>query len=184
MTNEEISVAYQKKYHYLVDAPFKISANCCNVMKKSPMKKYNKQSGKYSITGQTTDESRTRESQWLQHGCNGFDMKYPISNPMSFWTEQDIFRYILQNSLQIALCYGKIIEGDQLEGQTCLDGCMSHLTTSKCKRTGCMFCMFGVHLEKEPNRFQMMKETHPKQYDYCINKLEIGKVLDYIGVKY
>jgi hypothetical protein len=44
--------------------------------------------------------------------------------------------------------------------------------------------MFGVHLEKEPNRFQMMKETHPKQYNYCINKLGLNKILDFIGVKY
>ena len=47
-----------------------------------------------------------------------------------------------------------------------------------------MFCMFGAHLEKEPNRFQRLKETHPKQYDYCINKLGLGEVLDYINVKY
>ena len=50
-----------------------------------------------------------------------------------------------------------------------------------------MFCMFGVHLEKEPNRFQQMKTTHPKQYDYCIreeNGLGLGKVLDFINVKY
>lgn len=58
------------------------------------------------------------------------------------------------------------------------------LYTTGCDRTGCMFCMFGVHLEKEPNRFQRMKITHPKQYDYCINKLGCGAVLDYIGVKY
>ena len=50
--------------------------------------------------------------------------------------------------------------------------------------TGCMFCMFGVHLEKEPNRFQAMKYTHPKLYDYCIHKCGVGKVLDYIGVNY
>jgi len=29
-----------------------------------------------------------------------------------------------------------------------------------------------------------MAVTHPKQYDYCINKLGCGKVLDYIGVDY
>ena len=29
-----------------------------------------------------------------------------------------------------------------------------------------------------------MKKTHPKQYNYCINKLKLGEVLDYIGVKY
>lgn len=44
--------------------------------------------------------------------------------------------------------------------------------------------MFGCHLEKSPNRFERMKKTHPKQYDYCINKLKLGEVLDYIGVKY
>ena len=72
------------------------------------------------------------------------------------------------------------------------------LETTGCDRTGCIFCMFGCHLEKEPNRFQRLKETHPRQYQYCIgggemvdgklqpNKegLGLGKVLDYIGVKY
>jgi len=29
-----------------------------------------------------------------------------------------------------------------------------------------------------------MKRTHPQIYDYCINKLKIGEVLDYIKVKY
>lgn len=47
-----------------------------------------------------------------------------------------------------------------------------------------MFCMYGVHLEKEPNRFQKMYYTHPKQWDYCINKLGLKEVLDYIHVSY
>lgn len=47
-----------------------------------------------------------------------------------------------------------------------------------------MFCGFGVHLEKGENRFQRMALTHPKQYDYCINRLGLGEVLDYIGVDY
>ena len=58
-----------------------------------------------------------------------------------------------------------------------------YYTTAE-QRTGCMFCMFGVHHEKSPNRFERMKITHPKQYDYCINKLGCGAVLDFIGVKY
>ncbi|MBC8553665.1 MAG: hypothetical protein H8D23_28960, partial [Candidatus Brocadiales bacterium] len=49
-------------------------------------------------------------------------------------------------------------------------------------RTGCMWCMFGVHMENNPNRFQRMKKTHPKIYDYCINKLGLGEVLEYVGV--
>lgn len=49
--------------------------------------------------------------------------------------------------------------------------------------------MFGCHLEKEPNRFQRMKETHPKQYAYCMKSVEKGglgikEILEYIGVPY
>lgn len=72
------------------------------------------------------------------------------------------------------------------------------LKTTGCNRTGCMFCMFGCHLEHEPNRFQRLKLTHPRQYDFCINGgemdggkwqpnkdgLGLGFVLDYIGVDY
>ena len=58
------------------------------------------------------------------------------------------------------------------------------LITTGARRTGCMFCMFGVHLEKHPNRCEQMALTHPRQYDFCINSLGCGKVLDYIGVSY
>jgi len=51
-------------------------------------------------------------------------------------------------------------------------------------RTGCMFCMFGTHLEKYPNKFQLMQKTHPQYYSYCIEKLGLGKVMDYVGIKY
>ena len=91
---------------------------------------------------------------------------------MSFWVEQDILNYIHIKNLPLASVYGDII----FENGT--------YNTTGVKRTGCMFCMFGVHLEKGENRFQLMKRTHPKIYDYCINKLGIGRVLDYIGVKY
>lgn len=93
--------------------------------------------------------------------------------PLGFWTEQDILQYIYEKKIPIAKVYGKIIKTS--DGKYQLTGVT---------RTGCMFCMFGVHLEKEPNRFQMMVKTHPKQYDYCINKLGLGEVLDYIDVPY
>lgn len=60
--------------------------------------------------------------------------------------------------------------------------------TTKCNRTGCVFCGFGCHLEKEPNRFQRLKETHPKLWEYCMRDWNSGglgmkSVLEYIGVK-
>lgn len=53
------------------------------------------------------------------------------------------------------------------------------------RRTGCMFCMYGLHLEGHPNRFEKMKETHPKQYDYIMNKLGGRNVVrDYLTCAY
>ena len=109
---------------------------------------------------------------WLKNGCNGFDMKSPISNPMSFWTEQDVLEYLRLTGIPYDSIYGDIVESG------------GRFATTGAQRTGCMFCMFGAHLEKSPNRFQRMALTHPKQYDYCIHKLGCGKVLDYIGVPY
>lgn len=47
-----------------------------------------------AITAQMACESAMRETQWLKSGCNAFDNETPVSNPMSFWTEQDILLYI------------------------------------------------------------------------------------------
>ena len=47
-----------------------------------------------------------------------------------------------------------------------------------------MFCPVGINLEKTPNKFQRMKITHPKQYNYCINKLNLKELLDFINVPY
>jgi len=44
--------------------------------------------------------------------------------------------------------------------------------------------MFGIHLEKYPNRFQRMRTTHPKLWKYCIEKLGCGKILDYMDISY
>ena len=47
-----------------------------------------------------------------------------------------------------------------------------------------MFCMFGCHLEKEPNRFQLLENTHPKLHKYCMDKLGLREVLTHLGVPY
>ena len=119
--NGEYSKLYDKsRYAFLLDAPFEISNNCCNVMKKAPALTYDKDTGRVPITAQMADESMQRQTQWLQNGCNAFDLKYPISNPMSFWTENDVLRYIYQENIKICSVYGDIVPdycGEQLEGQ-------------------------------------------------------------------
>lgn len=154
------------KYKPLLDADFPISNKCCDIMKKQPVHTYSKKNGVYFMTAEMASESRLRQQKWQQHGCNGFDSKIPKSTPMAFWTEQDVLEYIYKNNLPIAEPYGEVIE---TECQLTFDGEQCKYATTGCDRTGCMFCAFGAHLEKGITRFQRLKQTHPKQYDYCLN---------------
>ena len=161
-----------EKWKFLLDASFRISHSCCDVMKKRPAKAYEKETGKKPFIGTLACESLLREQQWLKNGCNAFDSKRPVSNPMSFWTEQDVLQYIKEYDIPIASVYGDVVYAKNPE-QMRLDDCnvncgTEKLTTTGCKRTGCIFCGFGCHLDKEPTRFQRLKETHPKQYKYCL----------------
>lgn len=162
-----------KKWLFLTEAPFKVSDKCCDIMKKNPVHKYEKETGRHPFIGTMACESMQRESNWKMYGCNAFDKKRPTSQPLSFWTEQDILQYIVENNLVYSKIYGQIKQDEN-----------GKYYTTGADRTGCMFCMFGCHLEKEPNRFQRMKKSHPKQYNYCMNELGLKEVLDYIGVKY
>lgn len=177
------------KWRFLMDAPFNVSHKCCDVMKKKPAHLYEKRTGKHAITGMMADESRLRLTQWKNNGCNGFDMKRPKSNPMSFWTEQDVLHYLKDFNIPYCSVYGEIKAVDQFDGQITINEKVDVLETTGCKRTGCIFCMFGVHLEKGENRFQRLKHTHPKQYDYCMRPVDekglgLAEVLDFIGVEH
>lgn len=189
-----------EKWIFLRDSNIPISHKCCSELKKKPVKKYEKETGRKPIVATMASESKARTTSWLHSGCNSFNSKRPISQPMAFWTEQDVLLYIKENNLPIATVYGEVVidydaEG-QLEGQMDLSdlgsefgifdvGCKT-MKTTKLERTGCMFCMFGVHLQEEPNNFQRMKETHPKQYDYIMRPTEQGglgykEIIDWIN---
>ena len=181
------------KWIPLRDSGIPISHKCCDVMKKNPVKKYEKQTGRKPMLAVMAGESKLRENAWLKNGCNAFDSSRPKSNPLSFWTEQDILHYIKEYDVPYCPVYGEIRvkpKSDGIDGQINLIdflGCYEPedtLETTGCTRTGCMFCMFGCHLEKEPNRFQRMKNTHPKQWQYCMDQLGLREVLEYIGVPY
>lgn len=184
---EKKTIFSYDKWKDLSFAPFKISNKCCDVMKKRPAHEYQRTTGKKSMTAQMACESQLRTVKWIQYGCNGFDMKTPVSNPLSFWTEQDVLRYIKENNVQICNVYGDIVadeaKSEQVEGQLRLnlDGTIEEtecvLRTTGCKRTGCMFCGYGCHLNND-ERFVTMKQTHRKQYDWIMKPWEEGG-LDY-----
>ena len=181
MSDDEKSDFSKEKYKFFLNAPFEISAQCCNTMKKNPAHLYQKQTGRVPITATMASESRLRTQKWLQHSCNGFDLKIPTSSPLSFWTEQDILLYIKKFNLPICSVYGDIVpdydEMGIIEGQMSItdyegfenlelfDKDNVPLKTTGCSRTGCVLCGFGCHLEsEEESRFRRLKETHPKFY--------------------
>lgn len=168
------------KWYFLIDAPFKISDRCCDVMKKAPIKAFQHKHGFQPMVGTLAEEGMQRKVNWYQYGCNIFDSKNPVSRPLSFWRNQDILAYLKQTSLPFCSVYGEIVE----EAQITMPFMERKLHTTKCDRTGCMYCMFGIHLDQRPNRFERMRHTHPKQYHYCMDQLECGKVLDFLQIPY
>jgi 3'-phosphoadenosine 5'-phosphosulfate sulfotransferase (PAPS reductase)/FAD synthetase len=146
------------KWQFLLKAPFKISHLCCNYMKKNISKNYEKQTGNMPMLGTMAVDSHLRQQSYMKTGCNNFDAKRPKSTPLAFWTEPDIWKYITLYNIK----YSKIYD-------------MGY------HNTGCMFCCFGEHLKY--SKFELMKKTHPKLYDYCMNQLGLKKVLNYVARK-
>ena len=161
-----------KKWYYLIDAPFKVSHRCCNIMKKEPAKRYERETRRVPFIGTLAEESKLRQQSYLKTGCNAFNSKRPNSTPLGFWKEQDILQYIKDNNLEICSVYGDIVEED---GKLVLTGL---------QRSGCVYCGYAVHLEKEPNRYQRLELTHPQLHEYCMNKLGFKEVCEYMNIPY
>jgi len=148
-----------KKWQYLIDAPFKISDKCCEVMKKRPFTVYQK-NGRTPYIGVMASESLLRQQSYSKDGCNKGSGKKQ-SRPLMFWLEEDIWKYIKKENLEYSKIYDKGFS-----------------------RTGCVYCAFGAHLDKHPvqNKFQIMYSTHPKLYKFCMEKLGMKEILEYINV--
>ena len=142
-------------------------------MKKTPVHSYHKDTGKVPIIGTMAEESRLRQEQYLRQGCNGFNNKIPTSTPMAFWTEQDVLQYLYETKIPYASVYGEIKVDEK-----------GKYYTTGCQRTGCMFCGFGCHLEKE-SRFERLKQTHPKFHNllYVLknNGVTYAEAIDWIN---
>jgi 3'-phosphoadenosine 5'-phosphosulfate sulfotransferase (PAPS reductase)/FAD synthetase len=145
------------KWHFLVDAPFCISEACCYWMKKKPFR----QIGGKPYLGTRASEGFVRQMDYMRFGCNAFQKASPQSTPLAFWTHDDVWEYIRSNNIPYSPIYDMGYQS-----------------------TGCFPCMFGVHMEDYPNRFQRMYTTHPKLWNYCMDKLGIQQVLEYINVPY
>lgn len=162
----------KEKWRFLLESDFKISEQCCDILKKKPFKNFEKETGLHGYIGILADEGGVRLSGYLKTGCNNY--RFGNSKPLGFWTHQDILNYIKINNLNMCSVYGTLY----------FDEIKNKLKVTGEKRTGCMGCLFGCHLEKSPNRFERMKYSHPHRYKYFIEKLNYKEILDFIGVNY
>lgn len=156
------------KWKWLVDTDLKISSKCCDVMKEIPFKRFLKENKMGVYLGILASESLRRRYSWYQSGCNS--PTTGKSKPLAFWTEQDILEYTLRYDVPLASIYGRII---QRGGK--------FVTTGE-KRTGCIFCPIGAHLERPVNKFQRLKETHPELYKYCMEELGLEEFLTTVKI--
>jgi len=124
------------KWHFLLDVQFDITNKCCAILKKKPLSKFDKQG---IFIGTMADDSRLRRQSYLQTGC--IDVANNKCKPLSIFTKQDIWKFVKMYKLSYCDVYDK--------GET---------------NTGCAYCGFGCHLEKE-SRFKRLKQREPRRYE-------------------
>ena len=162
-----------EKNKYLLDAPFLISDKCCDKMKKNPIKQYEKNTGRVPFIGTMAHESQQRKLVYLRNGCNAFDSSKPKSTPIAFWLEQDILSYIKEHNIEICSVYGDIKPDS--EGK---------LYTTGERRTGCVYCMYGIENEGSNNRFTRLEKTHSDLHKYCMETLGFKEVCEFMDIPY
>lgn len=170
-----------KRWRRAIDAPFKISDECCNVLKKEPFARYEEETGRKPIVFTTVGESDQRLTSYLKTGCNSFEDGKEKCRPLSIFTEANVWEYAERWGIGFAeVYYERTIDVEQVDGSF-------KLTTIEAEsQTGCMWCMFGIHLEDKSknNRIQRIAISHPKLHHIIINKVGLGEVLKFIGVSF
>ena len=162
--------------------PFKVSSKCCYYLKEKPCDDWAKEHNSVPYLGLMASEGGRREKSLMINGCNYFGKTTVRSAPFAIFNRQDILQLALDLKVPIPEIYGTI---ERKEDGT--------LFTTKAQRTGCSMCGFGIHLEKRPHRFDILKESNQKEWEYWMykcctddsgNQYGWASVLDYIGVSY
>ncbi|QMW05383.1 hypothetical protein [Spirosoma foliorum] len=169
------------KWKKLLTAPFLVSDQCCNIFKKEPFRRYEKETGRYPIVFTTVGESSDRLASYLKTGCTSYEKGKVKCRPFSIFTDADVWEYHNRFGLRFAGVYY-----DRTQPVEQLDGSFQIETLPAETRTGCTFCMFGLHLEDKSknNRIQRLGISHPKYYDVIINKCGLGIVLLYLKIPF
>lgn len=164
-----LSGKISEKWKYLVYEDVELTSKCCDVLKKAPVIKFEKETGLSAIIGTTVDESSLRKQQYNIKGtCNTFG-KRNKSKPLSIFSEEDIWQLIEKYNIEIcSIYYDMEIDGEIVQGE---------------HRTGCAYCGFGLQFEPEDNnKFTRLSKREPKRYTSIMDKLGYRKALSYINI--
>ena len=154
-------------------APFKVSQKCCYYLKEKPCDDWAKAHNSVPYLGLMASEGGRREKALMMHGCNYFGETTIRSAPFAIFDRQDVLRLAVELDVPIPEIYGRIVREPS-----------GKLRTTKAQRTGCSMCGFGIHLDKWPHTFDLLYDRNPKEWDFWMNKVGWGEVLDYIGVEW
>ena len=138
-----------KCFRYLCDTErtkYNTSAKCCDILKKGPCHRYEKETGLRPIVAILASESILRETLYIRTGgCNSFAEGREKSYPLSIWTDADIWQFIRENNVELAEIYAKGVD-----------------------RTGCVGCGFGAQL-KGDRRLETFYRLYPKYYNMVLD---------------
>ena len=154
-------------------APFKVSDRCCYYLKEKPCDIWAKEHNSVPYLGLMASEGGRREKALMMHGCNYFGESTIRSAPFAIFDRQDVLRLAVELDVPVPEIYGRIVREPS-----------GLLRTTKAQRTGCSMCGFGIHLDKRPHTFDLLYDRNPQEWDFWMNKVGWGEVLDYIGVEW
>lgn len=148
-------------------AGMKITDQCCDELKKKPLKKWAKENGITGyFTGVRAGESMLRRMTWIRFGSlyeSTYHGRMWIANPLAFWTQEDRERYLRENDI---VCH---------QPQTIRGG------------SGCVTCMFGCHMAAqagEENALQQLAKMNPRLHAEALDEWGYREVLDLLEIPY
>jgi len=123
----------------------------------------------------------------MLHGCNYISKGTKRSCPFAIFSRDDLLHLAIEMD-EWYKAHKDLFPGDPVE--TIVPAIYGEivqqpngtLETTGVKRTGCDICMFGIHLEARPHRFDRLRVENPKAWHFWMYDAGFGKVLDYIGV--
>jgi 3'-phosphoadenosine 5'-phosphosulfate sulfotransferase (PAPS reductase)/FAD synthetase len=138
------------------------SEKCCNILKKEPLSRLNYPN---VMTGEQAVESKTRESVWLEKGCNYRLPDGSIkSKPLGAVGLNAVLYSLKYRNIPICADYGEIITYNN-KGKECYK-------CTKAQRTGCALCGFGI--KYDPERFIRLQETEPAKIKIAFKPFNEG----------